>query len=167
MLPIFGRAYFLGLILGGRIPAPHFQGSIFSGAHFGGRILALYSWGHNFWDITLCFIDYFTFSTTVTYHKLLDDIICLSGLIIIIELFDTIFATPNRTKNQVVKCAPIVLDCEKEEEERCAICLEAGSGTIIRLQCQHQFHESASPVGLIRVIATLYVVLTWQPLLFK
>lgn len=103
----------------------------------------------------MCFIDYFTFSTTVTYHKLLDDIICLSGLIIIIELFDTIFATPNRRdrsiefivnlvifrnnvnrmKNQVVKCAPIVLDCEKEEEERCAICLEAGSGTIIRLQC--------------------------------
>lgn len=39
-------------------------------------------------------------------------------------------------KKQVVKSTPIVLDCEEEEEEeRCAICLEAGSGTLVRLQC--------------------------------
>lgn len=88
----------------------------------------------------------------VTYHELLDDIIYLSRNIIVTELLDTLFVTPNSSnrsvefivnlvifrnnvsimKKQVVKSTPIVLDCE---EERCAICLEAGSGTVVRLQC--------------------------------
>lgn len=100
----------------------------------------------------------------VTYYELrdrLDDIIYLSRNIIVTELLDTLFVTPNRSnrsvelfvvnlvifrnnvsimKKQVVKSTQIVLDSE-EEEERCAICLEAGSGTVVRLQCSHQFHE--------------------------
>lgn len=95
-----------------------------------------------------------------TYRELLDDIISLS-LISMINEIETIIRHDvtvefvvvvvihrndvSVTKKDVVKyleSRPIVLDCEEEEEEeRCTICLGSGSGSVIQMDCLHQFHE--------------------------
>ncbi|KDO37693.1 hypothetical protein CISIN_1g047298mg [Citrus sinensis] len=92
-----------------------------------------------------------------TYHELVDDI-----LISMTDEIDTIIEhdvtvefvvvvviyrnNVNVTKKDVVKylqSQPIVVDCEEEEEEeeRCAICLGSGTGSVIQMDCLHQFHE--------------------------